>query len=411
MAQSTHAIVGLMGGLMSSVMRGWGFWLSVLATVCLLGAGVVRGQTGAAAPAGQGPLLAEQAFKNVQVMRGIPVKEFMETMGFFSAALALNCSDCHAGSAGTWDDYAIDTPLKQQTRRMIVMMNGINRANFGGAPAVTCNTCHRGSPRPEAIPSLARQYAVPVDPDPDMIEPNPYVPVRMTAEQILDRYLEAVGGAAAAARLTSYAAKGTYQGFDSDFLEVPIDVYAQAPNKRSTVVHMGQAGDNITTYDGQQAWAAGPQDLNPVTLISLVGDSLIGARLDAELAFPGQIKQVLSGWRTGFPPLTIDDRRVDVIDGMTPEGSRVKLYFDSETGFLVRSVRYSKTVVGTVPITVVYSNYREVPGLGVQIPYSWEVIWTNGRATINVTSLQPNVAIDAARFGRPTPPPSQQAAN
>jgi outer membrane lipoprotein-sorting protein len=287
-------------------------------------------------------------------------------------------------------------------------VNAINRANFGGAPAVTCNTCHRGSPRPEAVPSLARQYAAPTERDPDTIEPNPFVPVRMTAERILDRYIEAVGGAAAAATLTSYTARGTSEGFDSNFQQVPLEVHAQAPDKRTTVVHM-PAGDSVTAYDGQEAWAAGPSDLTPVTLISLVGDTLEGVRLDAQLAFPGQIKQILTDWRTGFPPLEIDGRRVDVIDGRTPRKGRVKLYFDNETGVLVRSVRYSTTAVGTVPITVVYSNYREVPGLRVRIPYTWEVIWTNGRSTYNITSLQPNVAIDAGRFGRPTPP--RQAAN
>jgi hypothetical protein len=348
--------------------------------------------------------LSEQAFKNVQVLRGIPVKEFMETMGFFSAALALNCSDCHGEASGSsWARYADNTPLKQTSRRMILMVNAINRANFGGAPAVTCYTCHRGSQRPKVIPSLAQQYSEPPDEDPDEIQPHPAARVTMTAEQILDRYIQAIGGAAAAARLTSYTAKGTYEGFDSDFEQVPVDIYAKAPDMRATVVHM-RGGENITTYDGREAWAAGPSDLTPVTLISLVGASLDGARLDAQLAFPGQIKQILTDWRTGFPPLSIDDRPVDVIQGRSPGGSAVKLYFDKQTGFLVRSVRYSRTAVGTVPITVVYSNYGDVPGLGVKIPYTYQVTWTNGRGTYNITSLQPNVAIDAARFGRPTPP-------
>ena len=347
-------------------------------------------------------MLSEQAFKNVRVLRGIPVKEFMETMGFFSAALALNCSDCH-NSGGDWTSYAEDTPLKQTSLRMILMVNAINRANFSGAPAVTCYTCHRGSPRPKAIPSLAVQYSVPADEDPDEIVPLQAVRVTMTAEQILDRYIQAIGGAAAAARLTSYAAKGTSEGFDSDFEQVPMDIYAKAPDLRATVVHM-RAGDSTTTSAGREAWAAGPADLTPVPLISLVGAALEGARLDAQLAFPGQIKQILTDWRTGFPALRIDDRPVDVIEGKTPAGSGIKLYFDKETGVLVRSVRYSTTAVGTVPISVVYSNYRDVPGLGVKIPHTWEVTWTNGRSTYNIISLQPNVAIDAARFGRPTPP-------
>lgn len=387
-----------------SVVRGWGLWLAGLLTICLLGATLARGQTGAAAPAGQSPILSEQAFTNVQVLRGIPVKEFMETMGFFAAALSLNCSDCHSqASASNWANYADDTPIKQQTRRMIVMVNTINKANFGGARGVTCYTCHRGSQRPKVIPSLAQQYAAPPDEDPDEIVPLAAVRVTMTAEQILDRYIQAIGGAAAAARLTSYTAKGTYEGFDSDFEQVPVDIYAKAPDMRATVIHM-RAGDSSTTYDGREAWAAGPQDLTPVTLISLVGDSLAGARLDAQLAFSGRIKQILTDWRTGFPQLRIDDRPVDVIEGRTPDGSGVKLYFDRETGFLVRSVRYSRTAVGTVPVNVIYSNYGDVAGLGVKIPYTWQVTWTNGRGTYNVTSLQPNVTIDAARFGRPTPP-------
>ena len=386
------------------VARGWGLCSAGLLTVWLLGSTLANGQTGSAAPAAQNPLMSEQAFKDVRELRGIPVKEFMETMGFFSASLALNCSDCHGEASGSsWANYAVDTPLKQKSRTMIRMMNAINKTNFGGAPNVTCYTCHRGSQRPKVIPSLAQQYSEPPDEDPDEIEPNAAVRVTMTTEQILDRYLQAIGGATAAARLTSFTAKGTYEGFDSDFEQRPVEVYAKAPDMRATVIHM-RVGENITTHDGREAWSAGPLDLTPVTLIPLVGASLDGARLDAQLAFPGQIKQIMTDWRAGFPPLTIDDSPVDVVEGRTRARGRVKLYFDKKTGLLVRSVRYSRTAVGTVPITVVYSNYRDVPGLGVKLPYTWEVTWTNGRGTYNITSLEPNVAIDAARFGRPMPP-------
>ena len=392
-------------------MRRWGLYLAGLLTICLLGTTLVRAQTGPAAPAGQKPLLSEQAFKNVRVLRGIPVKEFMETMGFFAASLALNCSDCHSqASASNWANYADDTPLKQATLRMVLMVNAINRANFAGAPAVTCYTCHRGSQRPKVIPSLAQQYAAPPDEDPDEVVPLAVVQrPGMTAEQILDKYIQAVGGAAALAKLTSFTAKGTYEGYDSDFEKVPVDVYAKAPNQRATLIHM-RAGDSSTIVDGREAWAAGPADLTPVAVISLVSAAFESARIDAQLAFPGQVKQVLTDWRAGFPPLTIDDSPVDVIEGKTPEGSGVKLYFDRKTGFLVRSVRYSKTVVGINPISVTYSNYKDVPGLGIKLPYNWVLTWTNGRGTYEMSSLEPNVAIPAARFGRPAPPTPPTAA-
>src|ERR1041385_4408527 len=112
------------------------YYVAVGAIACLL----------SAVPAySQKPQLSEEAFKNVQVLRGIPVKEFMETMGFFSASLSLNCTDCHGdASASDWSQYATDTPLKATARRMVLMVNALNKANFGGARSVTCYTCHRG---------------------------------------------------------------------------------------------------------------------------------------------------------------------------------------------------------------------------------------------------------------------------
>src|SRR5438477_3292569 len=140
-----------------------------LATACVLrAAGVYAQARPSAQPGGQKPQLSEDVFKNVRDLRGIPVKEFMGTMGFFSASLGLNCTDCHGGaSASDWANYAIDTPLKNRARRMIEMVNGINKANFGGARSVTCYTCHRGSQRPKVIPSLAAQYGEPLPEDPD----------------------------------------------------------------------------------------------------------------------------------------------------------------------------------------------------------------------------------------------------
>lgn len=387
------------------VARGWSLCVAGLIT-CVAGTTVVRGQGGAAAPPAAGQtLLAEQAFKDVQVLRGIPAKEFMETMGFFAASLSLNCSDCHGEASGaSWARYADDTPLKTTSRRMVLMVNALNRANFSGAPAVTCYTCHRGAQRPKAIPSLVQQYSAPPDEDPDHIEPHPSIRVTTTVDQILDRYIQAVGGAGAAAKLTSYTAKGTYDGFDTDFEKVPVDIFAKAPDLRTTIVHT-RSGDNTNTFDGREAWAAGAPDLVPLPLIPLVGASLDGARLEAQLAFPGQIKGILTDWRTGFPRLSLDDKPVDIIEGKVPgkDGRGVKLYFDKGTGLLVRSVRFSTTAVGTVPINVVYSNYTAVPGVGVKIPYTWQVTWTNGRGTYNITSLEPNATTDAARFSKPAP--------
>ena len=376
-----------------------------VATICVLMAAAAHGQARAGGqPTEQRPQLSEEAFKNVRVLRGIPVREFMGTMGFFSASLSLNCTDCHGGaSASDWANYATDTPLKNRARQMMAMVKAINDANFGGRPFVTCYTCHRGSQRPKVIPSLAVQYGEPPPEDPDEIEVLPNARQTATPDQILDKYIQALGGAPALAKLTSFSVKGTYQGFDSDFVEVPVDVYAKAPNLRATVVHM-TGGDSSTTYDGREAWLAGPSTLTPVPLMPLVGADLGGARLDAQLFFPGQIKQLLTNWRADFPPATIDDKPVQVVQGSMADGTRVKLFFDRASGLLVRQTRYAPTAVGTIPTHITYSDYRAVPGTDAKIPFSWQMTWVDGQYTIKVASVEPNAAIDASRFARPAPP-------
>ena len=87
-----------------------------------------------------------------------------------------------------------------------------------------------------------------------------------------------------------------------------------------------------------------------------------------------------------------------------PDGTRVKLYFDRASGLLMRQTRYATTAVGTIPMHIIYSDYRVVPGLDVKIPFTWQATWVDGQSTIKVASVQPNVAIDAARFAKPAPP-------
>jgi hypothetical protein len=107
---------------------------TAIIVVWLIGVAMARGQ----GAAGQKPLMAEDVFKNVQVLKGIPVNEFMGTMGIFSAALGMSCEDCHTASDRSWEVYAADTnPRKRTARRMVLMMAEINRANFGGRHVVT----------------------------------------------------------------------------------------------------------------------------------------------------------------------------------------------------------------------------------------------------------------------------------
>jgi hypothetical protein len=350
-----------------------------------------------AGPADQS-VKAEQYFKNIQALKGISVNEFMATMGFISASLGETCTDCHAPeSAGNWDRYADDTPRKQMARKMIVMVSAISKTYFGGQRVITCYSCHRGGERPKITPSLAELYGPPPADEPDtFVSDGPQSP---TANQILTKYLEALGGTQKLARLTSFTAKGTYKGF-SDPDPRPLDVYAKSPNQLTSIVHT-DGGDTITTYTGQAAFKAAPALYSPTPVLELTGGERDGARLDAELTFPARIEQALKQWRVGFPGM-IEGHEVQFVQASVDGRYPVNLYFDSKSGLLVRLVRYSDSSIGLSPTQIDYTDYREVAG--VKMPFRWTASWLDGRSTTQLTEVQPNVAIDAARFARPAAP-------
>lgn len=347
----------------------------------------------------QKPLMSEDVFKNVQILKGIPVNQFMDTMGFFAASLGLNCVYCHVSeSLENWDRFADDVPRKRMARSMMLMVDDINKTKFGGRRVLTCYSCHRGAETPRVIPSLADQYGVPPE-DPNLVEIVPDAPKSPTADQILDKYIQAAGGVQNLARLTSFAAKGTYEGYDTYHAKVPFEIYSKAPAQLTTIAHT-QNGDTTSTFDGREGWIASVD--KPVGLLPLLpGAELDAVKIDAALWFPGGIEQALTDWKAGFPITSIDDKDVTIIQGTAAGRSRIKLFFNNETGLLVRQLRYTDTPVGPVPIQIDYSNYRDVAG--VKFPFRSVITWTNGQTIIELTEAQPNVVIESSRFAKPAP--------
>jgi len=376
--------------------RGWqGTLLGVTATVFVftLGAVLLRGQ---ASTSDQKPLMAEEVFKNIQVLKGTTVNELMGTMGVFSAALGISCEDCHTGSDTGWAAYAADlNPKKRTARRMVAMMTEINRANFGGRQVVTCYTCHRGTDRPIVTPNLTTLYSEKTSETPDVVMPFPNAP---SIDQVLDKYIQAIGGAQRLASLTSFVAKGTSVGYGPEGDKRPFEIFAKAPAQRTAITHTLD-GDSITTYDGRSGWIAAPH--RPVGVLALTGQDLDGARLDAQLAFPAKIKEALANWRVGSTD-TIAGRDVLVVQGTAAGGAFATLYFDKDSGLLVRQVRYAASPVGRIPTEIDYADYRDVAG--IKVPFRFTVNWLDGQDTVQLTEIQPNVPIDAAKFGKPTAP-------
>ena len=358
---------------------------------CLLGAAFVRAQ----APADKAPI-SDEVFKNVLVLKGIPVDQFMATMGFFSASLGMSCEDCHSADDRNWDGFAADNTRKRTARRMISMMQKINDDNFGGRQMVTCYSCHRGADSPRVVPDFAVQYGPLIPADPNAVITQ--APLAPTADDVFNKYIQAIGGAQRAASVTSFVAAGTNVGYGPESADKrAVEIYAKTPAQRTVIIHTSN-GDNTATYDGRSGWIAAP--LRPVDVLQLAGQELEGAKLDAMMWFPSQLKQLAARWRVGVAS-TIDDKDVDVVQGNTPTGIIVTLYFDQQSGLLTRSMRYTDSPVGKIPVQVDYSDYRDVAG--IKVPYKFTMTWLNGRDTFEMSQVRANVAIDAAKFAKPAP--------
>jgi hypothetical protein len=177
-----------------------------------------------------------------------------------------------------------------------------------------------------------------------------------------------------------------------------VEIFAKAPDQRAQIIHMPE-GDSVKSYDGHNCWVA--EKWRPLPLMLLTGGNLDGARLDALMSFPAQIQKAFSQWKV--TSTTIDDRKIQVLQGTNAGQLPVNLYFD-DSGLLVRVVRWNKVVVGTIPTQIDYSDYREVAG--VKIPFHVVVTWTDGQDTFELSDIQPNVPIDAGKFATPAPFPS-----
>jgi Photosynthetic reaction centre cytochrome C subunit/Family of unknown function (DUF6544) len=378
----------------ASLALGIACWLGIATSAARISAQTPSPAATAAQAGPAGVPLSDQVFKNIQILKGIPVDQFMDAMGMFSASLGYDCSSCHSQDIH-YDRaaFATTTPLITRARQMINMMNGLNAANFGGRPRVTCFTCHRGSPNPEDVPSLALQYADLVD------DPNAMTLVRartVTPDQVFAKYMLALGGAQRVAALTSFTARGTYGGFNTGGADLPIDINAKAPNQRMQIVRAPDA-ENVKTFDGQKAWVS--EGWRPLPLMELTGGNLEGARIEALTLFPATIKDAFTGWQVGTA--TIDDKSVQVLQGRSAgQPLPVNFYFD-EGGLLVRTVRWNRTPVGTVPTQMDFSDYRDVAG--VKLPFKTVITWTDGQNTIALNQIQANVPIDPARFATPRP--------
>lgn len=322
---------------------------------------------------------AEQVYKNIQVFKGLPASELDADMAFISGSLGVRCNYCHVNPF-----EKDDKPTKQTARKMIRMVFDLNRGSFNGQGAVSCFTCHRGQPRPASVPSVGQNLWQQSDPA-AKDAPLPGV------DQILERYVQAVGGRQAIERVTSRVMKGSRVGADG--VLVPEEVYAKAPNKLLTVTSYPKLVFR-TGFNGTLGWAVANQAGR-----DLPEEALAQLRREAEFYKETRLKEI-------YPKMivlgraSVGGREAYVVEATPPGGGGPeKLYFDAQTGLLVRKYAETKTVLGRFPTQTDYEDYREVDGVLLPFTIRWAI---PGRAWgRKITEVTQNVPLDDALFNSP----------
>jgi len=375
--------------------KGRRFLFLIAVLVCSMSTAVAARQ---AAPPADTLQMSETFFKDIRVLKGIPVDEFMDTMGMFAASTAKDCTGCHSTQIldGKPEAFAIDTPMIQKARFMVGMVNVINRNYFGNQKRISCATCHTNTSVPQNVPDMSVQYGDPFE-NPNSMEfivasgSNPN-----QIDGVFAKYIDALGGDQRLSTVTSYTATGTYAGWDTGLSEVPVDIYAKAPEQYTTVAHRTE-GDSVWSYDGRNAWEVSINAALPAA-IPLTKGNLEGARLDAIVAIaPMRLRQSFAKWEISKG--LIDDRLVQILRGTNPGQPPVNFYFDN-SGLLVRLQRWNETLVGPVATQYDYSDYRDIGG--VKRPFKLIKTSTRNQVTMVIKEYRPNAAIDAAIFARPS---------
>jgi hypothetical protein len=376
----------------------WRFVAAGVASVWIAGiAYAVRPSAQAVIPSPPAGAKAGTFFKNVTTttLKDLTVDDFIAAMGVMSAALGWDCADCHPGAGTDTVNWVVDTREKRTARRMLEMVVAINKTDFGGVQKVTCWTCHHGRDLPASSIMLDKLYEDPNNELDDLVVQDKDQPA---ATAVLDKYIAALGGQQRLSGLTSFIATGSSVGFGEFGGTADFTIFAKAPDKRTVLINYKDhpdRGESLWTVSGGTGFIKTPRAL--LRDYQIVGEELDAAKFEAALAFPGNIKNALTNWRTGMKR-AIGNKDYVVVQGNGQNGFMATLYFDQDTGLLARLVRYGTSPVGYVLTQTDYADYRDVGG--IKFPFDFKFSWLDGRFSAKLTRVQVNTQIPDTRFGR-----------
>ncbi len=329
----------------------------------------------------------DEVFKNIKVLKGLPAYQLLPTMHFIQASLGLDCSSCHVRNHFASDKKA----EKRKARKMIKMVEEINKNNFDGKQLVTCFTCHHGNAQPKTIPVVMTAAMMQTEKDNKDNEKLIMVPNRLnTAEEIIAKYQKAIGGKNKFEKINSLKMEGTvYTGNGRNF---PITIYQKAPDSyySSSVLPFGKFERG---YNGKVGWEKNPRGVRKIGQ-----PDIQDLKLDADIYAPINFLKNYSHLKFNDVS-TINQDTVYEVNGISSKIRRYKFYFSTRTGLLLRKIQYDKTLLGNLQTQTDYKDYKPVNG--ILFPFEMHVANYERNENIKFSDISANAHVSEKMFEMP----------
>lgn len=335
-----------------------------------------------------------ETHKNIKVLNGLPDSQLIPMMNLMAGSLGVRCNFCHVNKNGQWDYPSDEKPEKNTAREMITMTLNINKTAFKGNNEVSCVTCHRGATHPTSV--IALPIAMPTPRPAAPPAGAAAAPAQPTADEVLAKYTAAIGGQAAIDKLKTRVMKATYtlaNGATGTY-----EVTQVAPEK-FYVQRTTPQGAAEQAFNGSEGWQKDGRGVMEIPAEQL-------ADLKAEYQFFHDFKLKEQFTRLNLRRDKIDGRDVFALTGTRPDKRRERLFFDAETGLLVRRMGYTETPLGILPDQTDYEDYRDVDGVKVPFTVKMYVVGWFFTATRKFSEIKFNAPVEDSRFAKPSAPPA-----
>lgn len=216
-----------------------------------------------------------------------------------------------------------------------------------------------------------------------------------TVDDILAKYVTAIGGKEAIEKITSRSMKCSLNLEAFGVADAPVEIFHKAPNKSSFKLEIPGFGTIVSVYNGATAWSSDPMN----GLRELSGPELAQTKREADLHIELNFKQYFSKLEVKGKE-KVGSYETYLIEATSNEGSPVKYYFDVNTGLLVRQDGEEETPQGKVLMENYLDDYKAVDG--VKIPHTRKRVNPMMTVVMKVTEVKSNVEIEEAKFAKPS---------